>query len=103
MIAQGIMKERGGGATADGEAAGQPGAGGVAAAGGALNRDAAYEQLRRVAEQLERMEPHSPVPYLIRRAVELRTIKFPDLVEELTKDPNVLAFLKREIGATEGG
>ena len=68
-----------------------------------MTREAAYDQLKRVAEMLERMEPHSPVPYLIRRAVELRAIKFPELVEELTKDANVLAFLKREIGATEGG
>ncbi len=104
-IAQWIRQEHGGGgAAADGEAAGQPGAGGAAAAaGGALTRDAAYEQLRRVAEMLERMEPHSPVPYLIRRAVELRAVKFPQLVEELTKDSNVLAFLNREIGASEGG
>jgi type VI secretion system protein ImpA len=105
-VAQWVRQENvgaGGGLAADGEAAGQPVAGGGVATTGALSRDAAYDQLKRVAEMLERMEPHSPVPYLIRRAVELRTIKFPDLVEELTKDPNVLAFLKREIGATEGG
>ncbi|HEY1377549.1 MAG TPA: type VI secretion system protein TssA, partial [Gemmataceae bacterium] len=102
-ITQWVRQEHGGGAgagAAEGEAAGQPAAGGVAAAaGGALTRDAAYEQLRQLAERLERMEPHSPVPYLIRRAVELRAIKFPQLVEELTKDSNVLAFLNREIGA----
>jgi type VI secretion system protein ImpA len=104
-IAQWVHQENaagGGGAIADGAASGPLAAsGGVAMAGGAMNRDATYDQLKRLAEALERVEPHSPVPYLIRRAVELRAIKFPDLVEELTKDPNVLAFLKREIGATE--
>jgi type VI secretion system protein ImpA len=107
-IAKWILQENGGGGAggatnADGELGTPAVAGGPAAAGGAMTREAAYDQLKRVAEMLEKMEPHSPVPYLIRRAVELRTIKFPDLVEELTKDTNVLAFLKREIGATESG
>ena len=105
-IAKWIYQENGGGASASADGA-EPGvaaaAGGPAATGGALTREAAYDQLKRVAEMLEKMEPHSPVPYLIRRAVELRAIKFPELVEELTKDSNVLAFLKREIGPTEGG
>jgi type VI secretion system protein ImpA len=105
-IAKWVRQENGGGSggeTSTDDVAAVGGGGGVAIASGALTRDAAYEQLKRVAEMLERMEPHSPVPYLIRRAVELRAIKFPDLVEELTKDSNVLAFLKREINATEGG
>jgi hypothetical protein len=48
---------------------------------------------------LEELEPHSPVSFLIRRAVELRSLRSPELVEELMRDGNVLAFLKREVGS----
>jgi type VI secretion system protein ImpA len=90
----------GGEVTADGEVA--PAAGG-ATAGGAVSRESAYRQLEAAADMLARVEPHSPVPYLVKRAVQLKDIKFPDLVEQLTKDANVLAFLKRDIKADEGG
>lgn len=36
---------------------------------GQAERRAAYAALSRIAQTLERIEPHSPVPYLIRRAV----------------------------------
>lgn len=102
-IAKWIHQENRGSAPVDGQIGGMATApAGTSAAGGTFNRESAYDQLKHLAETLERMEPHSPVPYLIRRAVELRAIRFPQLVEELTKDPNVLAFLRREIGASEG-
>ena len=68
-----------------------------------MSREAAYRQLEAAADMLARVEPHSPVPYLVKRAVQLKDIKFPDLVEQLTKDSNVLAFLKRDIAAEENG
>ena len=34
------------------------------------SREEAYRQLLLIAEYLARTEPHSPVPYLIRRGVE---------------------------------
>jgi type VI secretion system protein ImpA len=97
-VAAEIVRARGGDETAAGAPAGD---GAPAAAGGPVtSRDAAYRQLAEVAAALERLEPHSPVPYLIRRAVELRALRFPELVEELTKDSTVLAFLKREVGGS---
>jgi type VI secretion system protein ImpA len=96
QVAAEIGRARGGDETA---AAADAPAGATAAAGGPVqSRDAAYRQLAEVAAALERLEPHSPVPYLIRRAVELRALRFPELVEELTRDGTVLAFLKREVG-----
>jgi type VI secretion system protein ImpA len=104
-IAQWIYQENGGGAA---EGAGEPGAaaagGGTAGGGGGIvTRESAYKQLEAAADMLARVEPHSPVPYLVKRAVQLKDIKFPELVEQLTKDANVLAFLKRDIAAGEGG
>ena len=103
-IAQWIKQENGGGGApaAEGGEAAPAVARRTGGSGGALTREAAYDQLKRVAEMLERMEPHSPVPYLIRRAVELRAIKF-RAGRGTNQRRNVLAFLKREIGATEGG
>jgi len=99
-VAQWIRSERGGdevSATQDVGATSSD----TGSAPNIMSRDGAYEQLRHLAEMLERLEPHSPVPYLIRRAVELRTLKFPELVDELTKDSTVLAFMKREVGSSE--
>jgi type VI secretion system protein ImpA len=108
-IAQWIRQENvnagGGAATENGEAGEQSatGGGGGAAAGGAMTRDGIYREMIRLADRLAQIEPHSPVPDLIRQAVKLERVRFAELVDELTKDANVLAFLKREIGQTEGG
>ena len=47
---------------------------------------------------LEDYDPHSPVTLLIRRAIELRGMKFPDLVDVLTRDAKVLDFLRNPVG-----
>ena len=39
-----------------------------------------YAQLTQIAEMLHRMEPHSPVPYLIDRAVAWGEMSFADLI-----------------------
>ncbi|MGE8498050.1 MAG: type VI secretion system protein TssA [Pseudomonas sp.] len=47
------------------------------------NRDEAYRQLQVIADYLARTEPHSPVPYLIRRAVEWGNKPLNELLNEL--------------------
>ncbi|MDH1263693.1 type VI secretion system protein TssA [Pseudomonas sp. GD03944] len=47
------------------------------------NRDDAYRQLELIADYLARTEPHSPVPYLIRRAVEWGNKPLNELLNEL--------------------
>jgi type VI secretion system protein ImpA len=101
-IAQWIRQENGGGEASAAEAGTGAASSGSAAVGGATTREGAYKQLEAAADALARVEPHSPVPYLVKRAVQLKDIKFPDLVEQLTKDANVLAFLKRDLTATDG-
>ena len=50
---------------------------------------------------LRRLEPHSPIPYLLERAVTLGALSFPDLMKELVRDANVLAAMSRELGIKE--
>ncbi len=65
------------------------------------SRYEAYRQLTRIAEILQKLEPHSPVPLMVKRAVRLGRLPFPQLMEKLVRDNNVLAELNREVGADE--
>ncbi len=64
----------------------------------AASRADAYRQLAEAAALLQRLEPHSPIPYLVQRAVELGALPFPQLMRALIRDPNVLTELTREFG-----
>ena len=61
-------------------------------------RNAIYTQLRNTAELLIQLEPHSPIPYLIRKAVELGELSYPQLMARLVEDPAVLMQIRRELG-----
>jgi type VI secretion system protein ImpA len=101
-LAQGIWKEGGQGAEPGAAGEGATTAGGVAGpAVSVADREGAYRQLIAAAAALRRVEPHSPVPYLIERAVQLKDVGFPELVEQLTKDKDVLSFLKRDLAKEE--
>jgi type VI secretion system protein ImpA len=50
---------------------------------------------------LKELEPHSPIPYLIQRAVELGSLPFPELIKELVRDQKILTDLNRELGIKE--
>jgi predicted component of type VI protein secretion system len=57
-----------------------------AARGPIPSRDAAYRQLEEVARYLEAVEPHSPVPALLRRAIRWGEMRLPDLLAELMQE-----------------
>jgi type VI secretion system protein ImpA len=65
-------------------------------------REEVYGQLAAAADLLLQIEPHSPIPYLIRRAVELGKLPFPQLIKMLVRDPNVITEMNRELGITDG-
>jgi type VI secretion system protein ImpA len=69
----------------------------------ALTRHDIYARLSEAAAILERMEPHSPVPYLIRRAVALGNLPFPQMMKALMRAEfqNALADLNRDLGIDE--
>jgi type VI secretion system ImpA family protein len=80
--------------TEDGAPAAAPGG----TAGAIATRADAYRQLERVAAELEKLEPHSPIPYLVRRAVRLGAMPFHVLIREFLRDEAKLAELGREFG-----
>src|SRR5262249_28594088 len=74
-------------AESNGEAAGEGatstggGSGGGATFDGVVrNREEAYRAIEKIADALARMEPHSPIPDLLRRAVELGRMPFRRLI-----------------------
>jgi type VI secretion system protein ImpA len=78
------------------------GGGAAAPSGGGLpSRQEAYRQLEHAANVLRQLEPHSPIPYLVQRAVELGRLPFPQLIKALIRDANVLSELNRELGVKE--
>jgi type VI secretion system protein ImpA len=86
----------------------ESGAAGVGADGsmdlsgaGPASRDVIYQQLKRAADSLKRIEPHSPVPYLVNRAVELGALPFHEMIRALIRDATVLEELTRELGIKE--
>ena len=50
---------------------------------GISSRQQAYEALARAAEYLVRIEPHSPAPYLVKKAIEWGNLSTPELYQEL--------------------
>jgi type VI secretion system protein ImpA len=67
----------------------------------AATRSELYRQLAQAAARLRELEPHSPVPYLVQKAVELGSLPFPQLIRELIRDSSVLTELNREMGIKE--
>jgi type VI secretion system protein ImpA len=97
---QAPSSEANGHATEEGLAA--PGdkhrAAGGAAAGPIRSRDDALARLREVADFFRRTEPHSPIPYLIQRAIHWSRMSFEELLGELVKDEHS----RHEISTTLG-
>jgi len=85
----------------EGQPAGE-GNGAVALSGRAItSREEAYRQLANIANVLEQIEPHSPIPDLLRRAIDLGRMPFRKLISELIRDANMLSELRREFGIRE--
>jgi type VI secretion system protein ImpA len=63
-------------------------------------RSDAYRKLTEAATVLQQIEPHSPIPYMIHRAVRLGQMPFPDLVGKLVREESALQKLRGEFGLT---
>jgi type VI secretion system protein ImpA len=94
-------------ATEEESAAEEPGGGGTVSAGGlskpsgAMTRADLYRQLAKLAEDLGRMEPHSPIPDLIRWAVKLGAMPFRELLQEMVREQGTLEEIRRQFGIKE--
>jgi type VI secretion system ImpA family protein len=62
------------------------------------SRAEAFERLREAAEYLMRTEPHSPVPYLVRRAVSWEHMSLAELLEELLAKSSDLGAIYALLG-----
>jgi type VI secretion system protein ImpA len=88
----------GGEQAADG-AARQPA--GVQVSGGAIRtRQDALKRLSEVAEFFRKSEPHSPVSYLVQRAVKWGNMPLETWLQDVIKDEAVLGLLKETLGLT---
>lgn len=82
------------------EAAAQP----APRTGAISSRAEAYQALREASEFLMRTEPHSPVPYLVRRAISWGNLSLAELLEELLQKSSdvstiyALLGMKKEAG-----
>ncbi|MCA8944763.1 MAG: type VI secretion system ImpA family N-terminal domain-containing protein [Planctomycetes bacterium] len=93
------------------ESAGTTGAGAptntVMIAGGAAgpitNRKVAFERLREVADYLKRTEPHSPVAYLVQRAIKWGDMPLESVIAELVKNNDVRKQVYETLGLKQEG
>jgi len=90
--------EAGEAAEEGGEAAAMNGA----SSGPIRSREAALDRLREVADFFRRTEPHSPVPYLITRAINWSRMSFEQLLVELVKDENSRSEISSTLGLRSG-
>lgn len=65
------------------------------------SRKQAFDRLKEVAEFLRRTEPHSPVSYLVQRAVKWGDMRLEDVLMELVKDDGVRRHLFETLGVKE--
>jgi type VI secretion system protein ImpA len=87
------------GADADGTGEAMMTGGGVAIATGAVrSRQDALKRLSEVAEFFRKTEPHSPVSYLVQRAVKWGNMPLDNWLQEVIKDETVLGQLRETLG-----
>lgn len=74
-------------------------AAGIASSSGPIkSRADAYYRLAEAAEYLMRTEPHSPVPYLVKRAVQWGNMSLAQLLYEFIGNPEDLVTIQRLLG-----
>jgi type VI secretion system protein ImpA len=75
----------------------------IAVAGPIHNRAEAYRRLSEAADYLARTEPHSPTPYLVRRAIAWGSMRLEDLLPELLHNSSELAEIFRLLQIAKPG
>jgi type VI secretion system protein ImpA len=66
--------------------------------GAIRSREEALRRLNEVAEYFSRTEPHSPVSYLVQRAIKWGKMPLDSWLEDVIKDENVLERLRDVLG-----
>lgn len=63
-----------------------------------MNREGLYRQIETIADALARLEPHSPIPFLLKRVVKLGSLSFPELMKEFVRDSGTIDEVNRLLG-----
>lgn len=66
------------------------------------NREEAYRLLELAATYLQRTEPHSPTPYLVKRAIAWGQMSLPDLMQEMMREEGDLGRFFSMLGIKLG-
>jgi type VI secretion system protein ImpA len=85
------------------EGGGGGGAGAGGTAGAIQNRRDALKKLGDIADFFKRTEPHSPVSYLVQRAVRWGEMPLDSWLQDVIKDPTVLYQLRETLGVSVDG
>ena len=73
----------------------------VPSSGGPIrSRADAYRRLSEAADYLLRAEPHSPTPYLVKRAVEWGNMSLPELLQQIVRNEGELNEIDRLLQLT---
>lgn len=87
-----------------GDAAASGGVKGEGSVSGAINsRKDALRRLGEIAAFFQKTEPHSPVSYLVQRAVKWGNMGLETWLQEVIKDQSVLFQLRETLGVDSGG
>lgn len=79
------------------------GSGAVAAVGAIQNRRDALKRLSDIADFFKRTEPHSPVSYLVQKAVRWGEMPLDSWLQDVIKDQSVLYQLRETLGVAADG
>lgn len=73
------------------------------ASGPVASREEALRRLSQVAEYFRRTEPHSPISYLVERAIRWGHMPLMEVLQEFIEDPSSLARIQHNLGIQAGG
>jgi type VI secretion system protein ImpA len=77
--------------------------GGGSGTGAIQDRKDALKRLAQIADYFQRTEPHSPVAYLIQRAVKWGNMPLETWLQDVIKDDNIMSSLRQTLGFNTGG
>ncbi|HEX8722804.1 MAG TPA: type VI secretion system protein TssA [Pyrinomonadaceae bacterium] len=67
------------------------------------SRAEAYRRLAEAADYLQRTEPHSPTPYLVRRAVEWGSMNLHEVLQQIVRNEGEMQEINRLLRLTGAG
>lgn len=63
-----------------------------------MDRHQAISSLQHISQFFKQSEPHSPIPYLLDRAVRWSNLTLPELIEEMVSDGNSRSEISKLTG-----